>query len=300
MNQISDEMLMTTFDDCLSVATSYSEFLNRFLENLRNSGLTGTVIASKINEYLHINTQDSFSEKVSNMSKLVKEKIAKTSTASFTINGRKKSFRSNFKKLVKSYPNLDSVKDEFAFRIIVSSNKIGSPAAVILCYRIATILINFFVEQQFYPVTLVAKKDGKLSDEIKSKIFIPSAPPILIEEYKPYSHFIKDYIVNPKKNGYQGLHVLLKDSKSGRYFEFQIRTSEMHEFAEKGYAAHSIYKPSEKLKCSSSICFEGFKYQINEDKTCELLLDNHGIIKPIAIGSVEKNILENDPIDWLD
>ncbi len=51
----------------------------------------------------------------------------------------------------------------------------------------------------------------------------------------------KDYIRKPKENGYQSLHILVKDSKNNK-IEFQIRTEEMDEYAEIGRAAHLVYK----------------------------------------------------------
>lgn len=63
--------------------------------------------------------------------------------------------------------------------------------------------------------------------------------------YVPVAGRIKDYIAIPKQNGYQSIHttVITKDKK---IIEFQIRTKEMHEYAERGLAA-SFYYNEQKL-----------------------------------------------------
>ncbi|MFA7437154.1 bifunctional (p)ppGpp synthetase/guanosine-3',5'-bis(diphosphate) 3'-pyrophosphohydrolase [Castellaniella sp.] len=57
----------------------------------------------------------------------------------------------------------------------------------------------------------------------------------------PVADEFDDYIARPKPNGYRSLHTVVADTQ-GRAFEIQIRTREMHYFAEYGMAAHWRYK----------------------------------------------------------
>lgn len=61
------------------------------------------------------------------------------------------------------------------------------------------------------------------------------------EMWTPLSDEFDDYISRPKPNGYRSLHTVVVDG-DGRPFEVQIRTREMHQFAEYGMAAHWRYK----------------------------------------------------------
>ena len=56
----------------------------------------------------------------------------------------------------------------------------------------------------------------------------------------------KDYISTPKINNYKSIHTSLIGPQKHR-IEIQIRTEEMHEFAERGIASHWKYKSSEKF-----------------------------------------------------
>lgn len=63
---------------------------------------------------------------------------------------------------------------------------------------------------------------------------------VLHELYTPMFDRIKDYVAKPKSNGYQSLHTTVQ-TESGQIVEFQVRTAEMHEYAERGLAASFHY-----------------------------------------------------------
>lgn len=70
---------------------------------------------------------------------------------------------------------------------------------------------------------------------------------VLHSLYQPMISRIKDYISVPKPNGYQSLHTTVI-TPSKQIVEFQIRTYEMHEFAERGLAASFHYHEQKSSK----------------------------------------------------
>ena len=69
---------------------------------------------------------------------------------------------------------------------------------------------------------------------------------IFHSEYPAIPGRFKDYISTPKINGYKSIHTAVIGPYRQR-IEIQIRTGEMHEFAERGIASHWKYKSSEKF-----------------------------------------------------
>ena len=70
---------------------------------------------------------------------------------------------------------------------------------------------------------------------------------ILHSLYQPMISRIKDYISTPKPNGYQSLHTTVL-TPNKQIIEFQIRTQEMHEYAERGLAASFHYNERKTTK----------------------------------------------------
>lgn len=88
---------------------------------------------------------------------------------------------------------------------------------------------------------------SRVYDLIALRLIVPTVTDcysvlgILHSMYRPMPGRIKDYIANPKPNGYQSLHTTVF-AEDGEVVEFQIRTNDMHDLAEYGIAAHWNYK----------------------------------------------------------
>lgn len=81
--------------------------------------------------------------------------------------------------------------------------------------------------------------EGVSEKEMCYKIYVA-----LTDLYRPHPDRTRDWIANPKANGYQALHVTLM-GPDGNWIEVQIRSRRMDEIAEKGFAAHWKYKIGE-------------------------------------------------------
>ena len=64
---------------------------------------------------------------------------------------------------------------------------------------------------------------------------------MITDEYSPSPERLRDWLSNPKSNGYEALHTTVMGPQ-GKWVEVQIRTKRMNEIAEKGLAAHWKYK----------------------------------------------------------
>ena len=79
-------------------------------------------------------------------------------------------------------------------------------------------------------------EDIKLERELCWKVF-----GFVTEEYEQDTKRLRDWVTNPKPNGYESLHITVKN-RDGAYVEVQIRTRRMDEIAENGFASHWSYK----------------------------------------------------------
>ena len=92
---------------------------------------------------------------------------------------------------------------------------------------------------------------------------------------EPFQNRFKDYISTPKPNGYQSLHTTVLFE--GFPVEIQIRTDEMHQYAEYGIAAHWLYKEKKNKQDSLDIRLAWLRQMMeNEDVSIDELASSLG------------------------
>ena len=156
----------------------------------------------------------------------------------------------------------DPKRYNYLKELLKAKNKSAEKALKKVQTEIETLLkkekIKFQIDGRVKSIYSLHKKLAKYNQNI-DQIYDLTALRIVVEDitdcylvlglihslYTPMGGRIKDYIAIPKLNGYQSLHttVLTPDKQ---ITEFQIRTREMHDYAERGLAA-SFYYNEQKL-----------------------------------------------------
>ena len=126
----------------------------------------------------------------------------------FTMQSRQKSIYSIYKKIQKKNIPIDQVYDIFAIRIILYTENLD--------------------------------KDQKIEQE---KILCEQTFQIIKNLFEIHPNRVRDWLSKPKQpSGYIAKHVTVKEPKSNKWVEIQIRGEAMNEIAEFGYASHWKYK----------------------------------------------------------
>lgn len=89
-----------------------------------------------------------------------------------------------------------------------------------------------------FAIRFIIDCDGDRSEELDLCWKVYS---YVTEEYEPDTTRLRDWLTNPKPNGYESLHITVKN-RDGASIEVQIRTKRMDEIAESGLASHWSYK----------------------------------------------------------
>lgn len=113
---------------------------------------------------------------------------------------------------------------------------------------------------------------------------------IIHAAWKPLPGRIKDYIAFPKLNGYQSMHTTVFTG-DGDLVEIQIRTEEMHDEAEYGVAAHSLYKAGDKDRKQITPWLEAMTSRSTDEIKKDFLSEKifvftpHGDVVDLPVGS---------------
>lgn len=177
------------------------------------------------------------------------------------------------------------VRDIIAYRIVISLPvchvPVGSDMNAMeteFLYEIADMLPDFLRERGFEPeIVPFALKHP--SEKIK-------------EELRPY---YKDYVTYPTKLGYKSIHISFLDKPSKTRIEVQIRTKEMDDYAEIGFADHVAYENGQKKNGHDDAIPEGFSEWYDEAYTRLNNLQNLELKNcNVNMFTAVSNILMND------
>ena len=116
--------------------------------------------------------------------------------------------------------------------------KINGRTKSIYSIRNKIINKNIIIDEVYdrFAVRIIYDAEPVLEKLIAWKIYS-----IVTDVYRPNPTRLRDWISTPKSNGYEALHITVVGPNK-RWIEVQIRSTRMHEIAERGYAAHYKYK----------------------------------------------------------
>lgn len=150
------------------------------------------------------------------------------------------------------------VHDAIALRVVLEARKLSAnePSEVTaerekaLCYYVQLLCLDQLPSAPAIEDKPIQAHPTGVEDEQQSPMLTdqPSSHP-----QPTMGNRFKDYIKNPKRNGYRSLHYSARTRWHGQYwpFEVQIRSAEMHRIAEFGLAAHWDYKADGKKSKST-------------------------------------------------
>ena len=225
---------------------------------------------------IYLESNDFLDSVSDDMTQFRKQVVDKYSDITLTISGRIKSiirveqkfngyiieFCSNYYHKYKTFPSeeemskyLQRFRDLIAYRIIVSvpeqclKGRDKNKIEVDYVYKIANNLPSFFTKRG-YSIEYASSVVGVSTIRKRSK---------LLQENRRY---FKDYIVQPKENGYQSLHIALIDNHSHfANIEIQLRTFDMDCFAELDENVnHSAYESTQNDTRTKSRLPFGIRY----------------------------------------
>lgn len=166
-----------------------------------------------------------------------------------TVSGRLKNYIAFIEKVrTFIYDGLDpyAINDELGFRLVVGTKRYDDEESINQLYDVANKVIAFFVIRKGYQLIKPTPANGLgFNQKLFPKVYVPQKGLI----YPEYAKYVKDYFVDPKKKGYQALHMVFV-TKSGLTIEVQLRTFASHFHAE--YVATHLSHKDERYGVDTS------------------------------------------------
>ena len=123
------------------------------------------------------------------------------------------------------------IKQGFKYDIKYRTKSIPS-----ICTKMKKQNVNFEQVFDLFAIRIIIDEKPKKEKEACWRVYS-----IVTNFYQPNTKRLRDWISQPKASGYESLHTTVK-GPGGRWVEVQIRSKRMDEEAEKGQAAHWLYK----------------------------------------------------------
>ena len=243
--------------------TTFEELWDSYIEALIASDeMTNLVYANKLLELKKMLQQEKLRklEKEFHELKRILGVLAQKYGVKIQITRRRKDFVGINEKirlyLMDGKP-ISKMQDLLGFRLVLCTDKEDSINPISLCYEVMNELIRYFVSVRKCIITEAEPIIGIGLERSKHpEVIIPEKSLIM----PGFENNVKDYIISPKGNGYQGLHVLIRNP-DGLVFELQVRTLAMDIRARYGMADHSNYKIKKYEDVKISLCFDRLHIQ---------------------------------------
>lgn len=207
-----------------------------------NPSISNSLYANKLEEFRHMLTPTKLHELEKEFYEVKEQlrKMAKKYGIRMRLTRRQKDFIGLNEKIrlyiIKNKP-MDTIRDFLGFRVTLCTGKEDTEETIKLCYEVLNELMQYFIMNGSLLTEAEPILEGECEESLKEKLIIPSKSLII----PGFEDNVKDYIRNPKANGYQSLHCVVRKT-NGTLFEIQVRTTAMDYRAEFGSASHLPYK----------------------------------------------------------
>src|SRR5258706_51820 len=154
-----------------------------------------------------------------------------------TLEDIEREFGNEIARIVDGLTKISNVIDVNASRQAENFKKFGRPKSIhSISNKMKKKGVDFEEVYDLFAIRVILDSSQEKEKEDCWKVYS-----MITDEYTPSPERLRDWLSNPKSNGYEALHTTVMGPQ-GKWVEVQIRSKRMNEIAEKGLAAHWKYK----------------------------------------------------------